>query len=164
MNTSQKLNYIAGKLGLIPAFGDSIGCAVNKAELALCQKYATQALASHEALLDLLHRVSAFENRLISSPDGGPKLAADIRDAIKLAEARNARGLPLHFLQFAEDCQWLRETHLKAISFPPFRSAMIHGNEDCPQMVELFARENPLHTDLPIAIYVIGEDNKLRTA
>ncbi len=51
MNSAQKLDYVAGKLGLIPAFGNSIGKDVNKAELSLCQKMAKDAEASHAELL-----------------------------------------------------------------------------------------------------------------
>lgn len=58
MNTSQKLDYVRGKLGLIPAFGDSIGKAVNKAELGLCAKMAADALAVHR------ETVAALENAL----------------------------------------------------------------------------------------------------
>lgn len=51
VNTTQKLEYLRGKLHLIPAFGDSIGREVNKAELGLCTKLASQAIDEYGAVL-----------------------------------------------------------------------------------------------------------------
>ena len=50
----KKLNYAKGKLSLIPAFGDSIGKEVNKAELGLCIAMISSAEASHADLLEAL--------------------------------------------------------------------------------------------------------------
>ena len=57
-STEWKLAYAAGKLGLIPAFGDSIGKDVNKAELALCAKYVAQAKESHAQLVAALEMLT----------------------------------------------------------------------------------------------------------
>jgi hypothetical protein len=80
-----QLDYISGKLGLIPAFGDSIGKAVNKAELSLCQKYANNARKSNVELLAALEWVAARLER-------GGKAATS--DAIQQARSAisQARG------------------------------------------------------------------------
>lgn len=62
-----KLDYIAGKLGLIPAFGDSIGCEVNKAELSLCQTYAKQAAEQHGVVLTDCARLESALAALVRS-------------------------------------------------------------------------------------------------
>ena len=41
-----------------------------------------------------------------------------------------------------EDMRWLREVHLPGLS-PSARSAMIYGNEDSPDMIEVYNTENP---------------------
>lgn len=52
------------------------------------------------------------------------------------------------FLNAPDDCQWLRETHLRGVQgLPPFQSFVILGNEDSPDKVELYASADPLHTD-----------------
>ena len=47
-----------------------------------------------------------------------------------------------HWLDSAEDVQWLRDTHLRNIELPAefqnFKSAIIQGNEDCPHAVNLY--------------------------
>ena len=53
-STAMKLNYVKGKLSLIPAFGDSIGKEVNKAELGLCVAMLASAEAAHADLLAAL--------------------------------------------------------------------------------------------------------------
>ena len=43
------------------------------------------------------------------------------------------------FLETPNDLQWLRDTHLKnAIDLPIFTIAIIRGNEDCPESIELY--------------------------
>ena len=56
---AKKLNYAKGKLSLIPAFGDSIGKEVNKAELGLCMAMIASAEASHADLLAALEDLLA---------------------------------------------------------------------------------------------------------
>lgn len=48
-----------------------------------------------------------------------------------------------------EDVQWLRETHLKNYHGPAvnFASAVLEGNEDCPQAIELYVCALPFVTD-----------------
>jgi hypothetical protein len=51
-----------------------------------------------------------------------------------------------------EDCDWLQETHLKGTSDGhgerfAFASAVIRGNEDCPQEIELYVSSAPRMTD-----------------
>lgn len=72
--------------------------------------------------------------------------------------------MKIELLQNSSDRRWLAETHLRHLHVPPFRSAIIHGNEDCPKMVELFAEREPLVTSFPIAIYAADRDGNLQTA
>lgn len=68
-STAKKLSYVRGKLSLIPAFGDSIGKDVNKAELALCVAMLASAEASHADLLAALEALS-FESSHFLSGEG----------------------------------------------------------------------------------------------
>jgi hypothetical protein len=53
------------------------------------------------------------------------------------------------------DIQWLKDTHLKGVETPEFKSAVIVGNEDCPNTIRLYTSENPLVTDEPVAVYYL---------
>lgn len=54
-------------------------------------------------------------------------------------------------LNTPEDLQWLKEVHL--LKAPPphpydnFKFAILHGNEDTPDSVDLYLSENPNYTD-----------------
>jgi hypothetical protein len=54
------------------------------------------------------------------------------------------------FLQNPEDLVWLREVHLTAVA-PAFRSAIIYGNEDWPNKIELYADTMPHYLAEPVA-------------
>lgn len=56
------------------------------------------------------------------------------------------------FLSEPDDIQWLRDVHLPK-DVPPFKSAIIVGNEDCPERIELYADANPHFQDKPIFVY-----------
>ena len=45
----------------------------------------------------------------------------------------------IRMLHKPEDRQWLRETHLRGHGLPAFKCAIVVGNEDCPERIELFA-------------------------
>ena len=60
-----------------------------------------------------------------------------------------------------EDIGWLLSTHLKEKNPPVFNSFILHGNEDCPQKVELFKKQMPYCHSKPIAVYVTDEDGDL---
>lgn len=68
------------------------------------------------------------------------------------------------FLNRRLDRQWLRETALKAtnlpagFSLPAWRCAVIHGNEDCPQKIELFTDECPDYAATPVACLALQDD------
>jgi hypothetical protein len=67
------------------------------------------------------------------------------------------------FYGLAEDCEWLRDTHIKsvvsALSVPAFQSFTLEGNEDCPQVIRLYEQKEPIYTDSPIAVYVLDTDS-----
>lgn len=51
------------------------------------------------------------------------------------------------FLNTPDDCQWLKDVHLKEVDHPSFKSFMLYGNEDAPQRVELYTHEEPRFDD-----------------
>lgn len=59
-----------------------------------------------------------------------------------------------------EDVRWLRETHLaapnlhnlKPADLPTFESALLTGNEDCPDAIALYADREPLFHDSPVMV------------
>lgn len=55
-------------------------------------------------------------------------------------------------LDTADDIRWLKDTHLKGIKVPTFKSAVLHGNEDAPERIDLYNKRDPLHTDRPILV------------
>lgn len=58
------------------------------------------------------------------------------------------------FLSDQEDLDWLRDVHLRfEREVPPFRSAVLTGNEDSPDMIELYADEEPVVFQSPVATY-----------
>ena len=71
----------------------------------------------------------------------------------------------LSFIDTLADCLWLRETHLKQSNLPPgyvlpnYQSALIRGNEDCPEMITLYASPAPLITDNSLAALVYDREN-----
>jgi hypothetical protein len=42
-----------------------------------------------------------------------------------------------------EDMRWLRDVHIRGMSLRRYRSAVLHGSEDCPSRVELYRSSNP---------------------
>lgn len=54
------------------------------------------------------------------------------------------------YLQTNDDIQWLFDTALKTINRPSWVCfAILHGNEDSPERVELFDSPSPNHDDKP---------------
>ena len=58
---------------------------------------------------------------------------------------------PESLLNTPEDCDWLRDTHLRHLPANSerleFAAAVIRGNEDCPQEIELYVSSEPRVTD-----------------
>lgn len=80
MNTRKQLEYVLGKLTLIPAFGDTIGTQVNKAELGVCLSMVHDAIATHDALFSMLREVSEQHDALLAEygkPFGWGRLLTD---------------------------------------------------------------------------------------
>jgi hypothetical protein len=85
MTTPQKLNYISGKLGLIPAFGDTIGKDVNKAELSLAQRMAKDCETHHSEVIERLRELSAAHRELLAlhgKPFGWGTMPCDEADKL----------------------------------------------------------------------------------
>lgn len=67
----------------------------------------------------------------------------------------------MRFYNGNEDCAWLLDTALRGYEVPIFRSFVLHGNEDCPQTIELYTVANPNHDVPPIVRFdlVTGADD-----
>ena len=63
-------------------------------------------------------------------------------------------------LQSIEDMLWLSNTHICTGLKP--KSAVLWGNEDCPERVELYAQRNPEISDMPIAVYIADDNGNLQ--
>jgi hypothetical protein len=63
-------------------------------------------------------------------------------------------------LDTPEDIQWLRETHGDIRMSPEVQSAILYGNEDCPDLVELFASPFPSVTDSPVGFLVPNDQEE----
>lgn len=59
------------------------------------------------------------------------------------------------FLYRSEDLQWLRETHLPSLRHECV--VILHGNEDCPERLDVYARN---HCECEPTVYVLSEDGK----
>lgn len=53
------------------------------------------------------------------------------------------------FLNTKDDLYWLFNTHLSGIHFQTVKSFIMVGNEDCPDLIELYSDENPLFGQEP---------------
>jgi hypothetical protein len=53
------------------------------------------------------------------------------------------------FLNTKADLEWLAETHLRGVDISEYRSAMLHGNEDCPAQIEFWHQRNPHYQAKP---------------
>jgi hypothetical protein len=58
------------------------------------------------------------------------------------------------FLNSAEDMQWLKDVHVRILP-DNARSAIIFGNEDAPDSIEVYDSVQPLVTDTPIMSAII---------
>ena len=67
------------------------------------------------------------------------------------------------FISGAEDMQWLRDVHLKRL-LPRFKSAIIVGNEDCPDEIKVYASADPRYDAVPIRFVRDGECGRYRRA
>lgn len=63
-------------------------------------------------------------------------------------------------LQSIEDMRWLSNTHICTALRP--KSAVLWGNEDCPERVELYAQRNPEIADMPLAVYISDDFGNLQ--
>ena len=63
-------------------------------------------------------------------------------------------GMKQTFLKGNDDILWLRKTHLPE-NAPIFRCAVLHGSEDCPKRVELYAHNN---INALVGVYVDDPD------
>lgn len=61
------------------------------------------------------------------------------------------------FLNSVEDLKWLGEVH--KVSTAGYACAILHGNEDAPDKVEVFARD---HYKCKPTVYVADENGDLR--
>jgi hypothetical protein len=57
------------------------------------------------------------------------------------------------FKDTPEECQHLRDTHLKGFDTLPFSSYTIAGDVDDPVRLDLFANQRPAHNEYPISVF-----------
>ncbi len=65
------------------------------------------------------------------------------------------------FIHGSADMQWLFSTHAKFVPLPyqsRIRSAVIYGNEDCPERIDLHWAEFPLANSMPAFTLVQDPD------
>jgi hypothetical protein len=73
-------------------------------------------------------------------------------DGVRQSTKPENKTMSEQFINTADDMDWLFEVHVGnnlAISWKP-RSAVLFGNEDCPERIDLYPRKNPLVTDTPL--------------
>lgn len=70
--------------------------------------------------------------------------------------------MTIAFLNTADDMAWLRDVHLPGLP-ARFKSAVIHGNEDYPDLIEVYGRRDPEVTD-PRVTYKPDSQGKYRIA
>jgi len=61
------------------------------------------------------------------------------------------------FINSSDDISWLKENHLQDLEYENFNSAIIYGNEDSPEKIELFEKLEPLYTDTPTT-FILKDD------
>lgn len=61
------------------------------------------------------------------------------------------------FINSAEDMQWLRDVH-KVDKDKHCSSAVIHGNEDYPEQIDLYISPDPRYSETPDAIMKPNEN------
>lgn len=61
-------------------------------------------------------------------------------------------------LSTKEDMQWLRDVHIPTLS-PNYNSAVIYGNEDYPNRIEVYEDENPTIEETPLVFLPDEEGN-----
>lgn len=66
------------------------------------------------------------------------------------------------FINKPEDIQWLKDTHLKGLELPTFKSFVLHGNEDCPEKIDLHAAKMPNYDADPAAVYYLQDDQSYK--
>jgi len=59
-----------------------------------------------------------------------------------------------------DDMEWLHDVHLPRLS-PKYKSAVIHGNEDYPDQIDVYEARDPHVTDKPI-VYVADDHGVFR--
>jgi hypothetical protein len=61
------------------------------------------------------------------------------------------------FIDTPEDMQWLKDVHIPELDLATAKSAMIYGNEDYPEQIEVYQDESPNVDDWP-DVYVLEDD------
>lgn len=65
------------------------------------------------------------------------------------------------FLNSLDDCNWLRETHLRGVQLPEkytgFTFALLQGSEDSPEAVNLYVGPNPTYKDDYLRVRFVHE-------
>lgn len=55
---------------------------------------------------------------------------------------------------------WIFEVHVKTPDTGEYNSAVLHGNEDCPETIQLWRDSSPNFGALPDAVYVFDKETR----
>lgn len=60
-----------------------------------------------------------------------------------------------------QDMDWLWTTHLKPFvgTRKEYKSAIVYGNEDCPERIELFKQVDPHYKTKPSAVFLLQKED-----
>lgn len=67
----------------------------------------------------------------------------------------------LVLLNSKADLKWLRDVHLKESTtgkLPRYRSAILYGNEDCPEKIAIYANKQISISDSPLRVLFAGQN------
>ena len=54
------------------------------------------------------------------------------------------------FINTQDDMEWLKDVHLPRLNLKKFKSAVVHGNEDAPDLIEVYEKRDPGVSDTPV--------------
>lgn len=71
--------------------------------------------------------------------------------------------MKITLINTAEDMGWLRDVHIPRLA-GKYKSAVIHGNEDWPDKIEVYVKRDPDVTDVPVVYTKEDRDTDFRVA
>lgn len=115
---------------------------------------------ANKALMELSKIFTEYDSYIEQSgvqKGAAMKNTADKVPDVALRKYQMAISGPATMLNTEEDMQWLRDVHLPNLS-PNYKCAVIYGNEDWPDRIEVYEDENPTIEDAPLVF--LPDENK----